>query len=345
MSVLERRLKDASSVDEVRVVRQSVREFESQVARLEITSRVSRHEADLADAEASLAKLRNRTANFDQTVSDRLGPGERLQIDGLFTEAAGALAQKALAKCSHLLRQADDRITAHETRLLAAFTREQEDYARYRTAIDDAADRLDGLSADPSVSRWCAAEIGRVTHVLAKAEAVLRAGRYTEVELAVGEILRVADEIPQRAMDIQLEEDRRQYVVNGIIQALGQLGFVVQNGSPALEQPGVESSSVIIQARRVGGGAVAVSIPQHGDIWYDVDGYPKRYEGTREGQAIVSCDEAETQLTRLHEVISSEFGIETDGLHWQGKDPERLQKQADQLPGDGTADSKPGGRV
>ena len=327
------------------MVRLSVREFENQVAQLETASRIARHEADLVDAAAYLAKLRKRMGSIDQTASDRLAPGERTQLDGLVDAAANALAQKAPAKCVHLLRQADDRIADHESLLHTATTQEQENQARCRAALDEVVDRLDGLRSDAVVSRWCPAEIGRIAHSLSLAEDAFHARRYGDVTIVAAEITRAVDDLMKRAMEIQLEEDRRQYVVNGIIQALGQLGFVVQTGSPALEHPGVQSSSVIIQARRVGGGAVAVSIPQHGDIWYDVDGYPKRSEGTWDGQVLASCDEAEAQLTRLHEVINEEFGIETDGLHWHGKDPERLRKQADQLPGRGTADSKPGGKA
>jgi hypothetical protein len=341
---LERRLARATSVEEVRTVRQAIREFERRLAQQESAARAAQHAADLAAAGGYLSELRRRAEGIGPTMHERISPGGPARVGSLLDQAAAALAQKAPAKCSHVLSQADSELTVVEGKIDAARAREQEEYDRVRAAIEDAADRLGALRADPMVSRWCGADLAAAAQVLGRADEFLRGGRPAEAGAAAADVERAAEDVARRAAEVQLNEDRRQYVVNGIVQAMGRLGFVVQSGSPSLEHPGVASSSVIIHAHRIGGGAVAVSVPQQGDVWYDVDGYPKRTEGVRDGQVITSCDEAEAVLTRLHEVIASEFGIETDGLHWQGKDPARLRKQADQLPGGAKAGEIPGGK-
>ena len=100
----------------------------------------------------------------------------------------------------------------------------------------------------------------------------------------------------------------------------------------AIPSLGVPSSATIIQAVRIGGGAVAVSVPQEGDIWYDVSDFPMRAENTDDGKTIRTCDEAEQEIVRLHEAMKEAFGIEMSELNWDGKDPDRVRKAAERLP-------------
>ena len=113
---------------------------------------------------------------------------------------------------------------------------------------------------------------------------------------------------------------------------MNQMGFVVQAGSPLLEYPGDPASASIIQAQRLGGGAIAVSVPQEGEIWYDVDGYPMRVETNSDGREVRSCDEAQEQIEQLHLAMEKTFGIQMGELMWEGRDPDRIRKAADRLP-------------
>jgi hypothetical protein len=122
---------------------------------------------------------------------------------------------------------------------------------------------------------------------------------------------------------------------------MGQLGLVVQAGYPPPEHAGVTSSATIIQAQRVGGGAIAVSVPQQGEIWYDVDGFPMRVEGAAHGYAR-TCDEAEEQINRMHDAMQQAFGIESSELMWDDKDPDRIRKTAKALPGSAGAQQRRG---
>jgi hypothetical protein len=153
--------------------------------------------------------------------------------------------------------------------------------------------------------------------------------------LADGKLSELSDQINaflQLAQETQLNEDRRNYIVGGIVQVMSQMGFVVQAGSPALEHPGRAGSATIIHARRVGGGSVAVSVPQHGEIWYDVDGFPKRMELGIDGRAGPTCDEAEAQIERMHAVLDQDFGVKMSELLWEGKPKRPERKRAERLP-------------
>jgi hypothetical protein len=161
---------------------------------------------------------------------------------------------------------------------------------------------------------------------------LIGAEQFAAVRAAVADLLARVDQTLAVAQEQQLKEERRQYIVEGLVQAMRQLGFIVQGGTPALEHAGVPASATIIQAERLGGGAIAISVPQEGDIWYDVGGYPMRLETGGDGQPAHTCDEAENQIEQMHAVLNEAFGIQMGELMWDGKNPTRISRQADRLP-------------
>lgn len=199
-------------------------------------------------------------------------------------------------------------------------------------ALAEVGDRLAGLKADEVVLRWAAQEVKALEERMGAISGRIRAGRFALAQEEAAEILQQAERIVAQAQERQLQEERRQYIVSGLLQVLDRMGFMVQAGSPALEYPEISASATLLRAQRLGGGALAVSVPQEGEIWYDVDGFPRRVEAGRDGQPVKSCDEAQAQLEAIHATLEREFGIQMGELRWEGKDPSRIRKAAERLP-------------
>lgn len=193
---------------------------------------------------------------------------------------------------------------------------------------------LAGLRADPMVAQWCRAELAELER---EAE---RAAQGSDPERAA--LAQKAEAILARARECQEQEERRLYIVQSIREAMRDMGFVVTE--PELEHAGVPDSALVFAGVRASGGEVAVSVPTEGDVWYAVDGYPLRVEASAAGDEVSSCDEAEGELLRLHALLGERFGVQVGELGWEGRDPRRNLRHADDLPTSGGADHRRGGR-
>jgi hypothetical protein len=322
----------AASLSEVQQARRRLRHLRDGFQDLVLGVQAARQGAAQASAEAALAALRHRLEGIDRGRSERFDPAALADVERALTEADKALGQKASAKCLHLLKQARAHLDQHLRQVQTRFDAWAEERDSCHAALAEAADRVGALAADPIVGLWASSEAAGLAQQVAGAQRLLDAEQFTAAVEAARGAARAAEEVVTRAQERQLREDRRRYVVRGIVEAMGRLGFVVQAGSPSLENPADKSSATIIHAQRIGGGAVAVSVPQEGDIWYDVADFPMQQRPGPDGQVIRSCDEAEAQIERLHGVLADAFGIQMDKLRWEGKAPEKVRKQADRLP-------------
>jgi hypothetical protein len=199
-------------------------------------------------------------------------------------------------------------------------------------ALAAANDRIAGLRADEIIVRWGSGELAALEERLERSSTLLSDERFDIVLAESAALLEASDAVVGHVQELQLKEERRQYIVQGIVEVMGQMGFVVQQNSPALEHPDEPNSATMIHAVRIGGGAIAVSVPQEGDILYDVDGFPKRTEMGGDGTTVRTCDEAEQEIDRMHEAMKEAFGIEMSELVWEGKEPDRVRKAAERLP-------------
>jgi hypothetical protein len=323
-------LSAADNLREVQRLGRALRSLEGDLAQAAAQAQTASHAAGLAELQVVRLAMQQRLAALDRTRSERFDPGAVAEVERLLREAGTALDRQASAKARHLLDQVGPRLERHLREVQARSAQWDEERDQCRAALAEAADRVAGLRADDVVVRWAAGEVQALEKQVSQLQA--QAGAFAAARAAADAILKQAEETIARAQEKQLAEDRRNYIVRGIVQAMNQMGFVVQAGSPAPEDAGNLASATIIQARRIGGGSVAVSVPQQGDVWYDVAGFPLRTQTGSTGQAVSTCDEAEAQIEKVHAVLADSFGIEMSELHWQGKDPIRIRKQADVLP-------------
>ncbi len=300
--------------------------------------------AHLAKEEAVVDGLERRVAALDQERSRKFdGTG----LDGvlaLVAEAREALTRQDPAKAAKTAGAATARLEQHVSVVERRHTAWQQERHDALAAIAEAEDRVAGLEADEIVMRWCAAEVLALRGQIATAGDQVAAERFIPAREAAASIAQGVESCIARAQETQLKEERRQYVAAGIVQVMQRMGFVVQAGCPSLHDPSVPASDMIIQAQRLGGGAVAVSVPQEGEVWYDVDGFPMRVETGSDGQQVKSCDEAEQAITAMHQALEDAFGIQMSELMWEGKDPGRRARQADALPGSRDAAQRSGRR-
>lgn len=139
-----------------------------------------------------------------------------------------------------------------------------------------------------------------------------------------------SENIIKTASEAQLKAEQRDYIADSIAQSLEEMGFNLVYRQA--EHPDHPASAIILGAATNSGKGISVSVPVEGEIYYDIDGYTKTSTTNVNGQVTASCDEAEGAIAELHELLQAEFGINMSELWWEGKDPDRIIRKADELP-------------
>ncbi len=287
--------------------------------------------ADLAVEEAEVVKLEQRFAGLDKGRSEKFDQTGRQDVASLLQSARSHLQNRELPQARSDTEAVQQKLDNHQRDVAERFAAWQTAKTRAEAGLAAAGDQVSGLRADEVVVRWASRQIDGLEEQLAMLSKLIQDEHFDRVNGETTRLAQASESLVAHAQELQLKEERRQYIVQGIVDVMGQMGFVVQQGSPALEHPSVSTSATTIHAERIGGGAIAVSVPQEGDIWYDVAGFPMRAEATPDGKAVRTCDEAEQEILRMHEAMKEAFGIEMSELNWDGKDPDRVRKAAERL--------------
>lgn len=331
---LEQDAKKASSEKQVRRLRKELGKIESEIRRISAEAEAQLLSENLAEEEAALEGLRRECAAVNQEHAVKFDAAGDQEVRSLLDRADGLLKKKALEDARNEIGRCRTRLQQHQQDVAERLAQWTDERDRTAEAISEAGDRLAGLRADDVTMRWRGDRVNSLDQAFSQAEELLASEQFAEARNAAAALMEQADEVVAQAQAQQLDEDRRQYVVSGIVQAMQDHGLVVQAGYPALEHPNDLSSAAIIEAERLGGGAIVVSVPQDKDeeIMYDVDNFEMNSEVASDGQVVRTCDEAEKQIERVHAVLDEAFGIEMDELMWDGKPSVRIDKAADVLP-------------
>ena len=329
-------LDSATSLADVQRAAREYRRVGDQIGQVLARGQAAAFAAGKSEVESALVELRQRADALDRPAAERFDPQALPELKTLLDDAEDALSRQAPAKARYCIDLARARLERHLADTQAQYGRWAEARNHSLARLADMSDRVAGLRADPVVLRWQTDRIRAFERGLDLIRSSIQEGNFAAADREAADLESQIEPLIQSAQETQLQEDRRAYIVSGIVQVMGQLGFVVQAGSPTLEDPGRPGSATIIHARRVGGGAVAVSVPQEGDLWYDIDGFPKLLKPAADGRLAPTCDEAEAQIQRMHEALEQGFGIEMGELLWEGKAPRPDRKQAERLP-DGQA--------
>ncbi|MEP6670259.1 MAG: hypothetical protein ABJF10_13950 [Chthoniobacter sp.] len=327
--------------DRIRALRQDFGREVSDAARVQAREAAKRMQEEqarqLSRADAECRSAAARIAEYDnakERVFDALGRSEVEQVlvatQSAIVEHDAPTATELAERLAVVIEDHEKKREAERVRWVAACAG-----ARLKVALIDEA--LSGLKADQVVMRWCQNRIDEWIARLVTIEAALAGDRFGEVQIAADEWKPFAESILNEAQEMQLREDRRQYVVRSLCEVLAGQGFVLKNGSPALDYPEYPNSAVMIQARRLSGEALAISVPHDLDerVEYDLDGYERRPHTAADGTPATSCDAAELVIEQMRTVLDGQFGIESSPLEWEGKDPDRIRKGSKDLPGGG----------
>lgn len=286
----------------------------------------------LAQEEGELHSLEHSITKRDQELSIRFDREGLQRLRSLLNDARGDLKKKQLPSLKKKTAALKRELKEHQKRV----NERHQTYLIRRSQVENllsaAEDQVAVLKEDEVAMYWAEQEIGYLSRRLQFTKSLLTRDEFEQVESICQEIKTEIEALLEESNAKQLQEKKRLYILDGIMSVMEEMGFVIQSGYPELENYGDPKSSIILHANRVGGGGVSVSIPQEGDIWYDVDGFPMRVEYSDQGEEMRSCDEAEEQIEAMHQVMEESFGITMSELTWEGKDPNQLSKAADELP-------------
>jgi hypothetical protein len=273
------------------------------------------------------ARLEALTAEADSTLE--AGSLQKAQ-EALLQARRQALGNDSI-QAEFQLRLADraiDRLE-HHVELDAADARKRREQAEQQLLAFEA--MLAGLQADATVMRWLAGNVAEMQQRATELRVKFDNADYSVCNSLADKAAGLEADIVARANAAQIKADQRDYIAHGIRSTLAEMGFVV--GELSEEHPGHPASAVSFSAVNELGRGINVSVPVEGEVFYDVDGYHKSTVSKVGGGNAAVCDSAQQVLEEMHDLLEDGFQVQMSELMWEGKDPERILRQADELPG------------
>lgn len=303
------------------LIREAVQRFRKEEERL--LDRLARASAAFSRLKRVLSDVEHDRLKFDAEGARRcevaLGDLQKLLDAGNPDALESALARLEELTSSHLARTSE----AKESWLKAK-------QAAY-DAIGEAEAILRGMRADQFMMRWHAPRIETAGSELEEARAACAREKF-EVAHTHLTVLRIrSQEWRAQAEALQLEADKRDYIANSLRAALESMGYtaVVEE-----EHQGHPLTAVVVRSVAASGRGIQASVPVDGNVQYVVDGFELRTESGAHGEPSATCDQAESALLALGDVLEGAYGVEMGELSWEGKDPDRTGKKAEPLPKD-----------
>ncbi len=189
---------------------------------------------------------------------------------------------------------------------------------------------ISGLKADQVVFSWCPHLIAEVEKLQTQIHGAISSEDFQQPLQILTQAQSESENIIKIANEAQLKAEQRDYIADSIAESLEEMGFNLLYRQA--EHPDHPASAIILGAATNSGKGISVSVPVEGEIYYDIDGYTKTTSTNVNGEVTASCDEAEGAISELHELLQAQFGINMSELWWEGKDPDRILRQADELP-------------
>ncbi|NCO74952.1 MAG: hypothetical protein GW795_11115 [Cyanobacteria bacterium] len=189
---------------------------------------------------------------------------------------------------------------------------------------------ISGLKADTVVFSWCPHLIAELEQLQTQIQNSIKLEDFQQPLQILTQAQTQSENIIKTANEAQLKAEQRDYIADSIAQSLEEMGFNLVYRQA--EHPDHPATAIILGAATNSGKGISVSVPVQGKIYYDIDGYTKTTTTNVNGEVTASCDEAEGAISELHDLLQAEFGIKMDELLWEGKDPKRITRKADELP-------------
>jgi hypothetical protein len=216
----------------------------------------------------------------------------------------------------------------------------QQQKATAEQALGELQALIIGLRTDPVALRWQIHLVDELAAQLQTGIAAIEAEQFDKPALILAAAKTQEQEIIATANAAQIQADQRDYIAKSIAETLAEMGFFVNE--PQLEDSRYPNAALILKAATNSGKAISISVPVEGEVWYNVDGYSKTTEAAVGGGTAAVCDEAEKVLTEMHDRLGAEFGINMSKVTWEGKDPNRIIRKADDLPNNNQQQNRTG---
>lgn len=282
--------------------------------------------AEVEQEQAVLLHLKRQTA-ASRLLSKKFDPEGLRELEALLSTVESQLKRRDLVNARQEIVRFGKCLVRHRAQVERGQSRWNELCEEAASVLAGAERRLASLQADEPVRRWAASELEALVRRAEELHDNIAAGRFDQVRRESETLLAEADRLAADAEKAQHRQDQRDYVTKSIRESLADLGFWVEEF--AEEQPSAEAT---IQATRLDGRAITVSVPLEGSLRWAAEGFPMEVVSGSDGQPARACDEAAEQIEAIKAHLAREHGVETGELTWSGKDPHRTGKAAKRQP-------------
>jgi hypothetical protein len=297
----------------------------------QIAETTQRDQVRINDLVEQLAELERQGAR------ELDGKGRQEVLDHINNARAELQGGDATAR-DYQLRLAGQALARHRATVDQARAQQAAEQLAAEKTVDEMAQVVAGIQADPNVMRWVAPAVEEMTEKVEQARRRFKAGERGGLEQVLAALRAEEQALVEKANAAQLKADQRDYIAASLRQVLENMGFIV--GKSREEHEGHPATALLLNAVNAQGQGLSVSVPVDGEVWYDVDGYALSTESKVGGGTAAVCDEAEAVIDELHEALEQEFEVRTGELMWENKDPQRILRSADELPRSGDAEDR-----
>lgn len=267
---------------------------------------------------------------------EQLGPQTvdadgRKEIDRLVAALNDNARRLSPADNEQRIAELRERVESHLSQVFAAIEALNQQRAEAREQINQFEDQLNILAKEEAIKRWAHVDVEAVREQLAPTRSMVDEGAIETAQKSLTGLKEKLESIVAEVERVELLEKQRQFIVDGVQNALVGMGFEVADGFPSPEDRNNPFSATLLRASQHNGRSISVSIPQNRkeSLWYEVDGFDMN-EDSQQGQLVRTCDTASVQLTQLHEQLR-EIGINMSDLWWDGM-PDDNFRTAEELP-------------
>jgi len=333
----------AQATDETRLQRlaeqvtQVSADLQREISRKRRDDAEKQRRAELDRQQFELSELDRQVQQIPPADAAKFDATGQAQVQQALQTVRQAIAQGNPAAVRSPLQQAIAAVNQHSQQVSQRRAAWQRRKAEAEQQQGELAALIAGLEADPVVMRWQAAEVATLQQQAQAAQQAIAAEQFEQVAPLLQAAQGQAESMVAIANAAQLKADQRDYIANSIAQTLEEMGFVTYRKPEHADHP---ATAILIEAGTNSGKGICVSVPVEGEVLYDVEGYAKQTAAAVGGGTAAVCDEAEQVITEMHQVLADQFGVQMSELTWEGKDPNRQLRKADDLPSSQPARSR-----
>lgn len=274
---------------------------------------------DLQQQTFELHELRCRLVNVPEELALKFDAAGQIQVRQALQAVAAALDRGDPARVQPKLNQAENLLRQH----IDTVVQQQVDWEQRQSTAEDQLSELKALVTELQqaslIKDWYSESLLALTTEVNTAQQAIEQEQFHRVKEILTLTQDRVNDLEERAMAAQTKADQRDYVTDSIAQTLEDMGFTIVYRKS--EHPNHPASATILAASNNAGKSLSVSVPIEGEVFYDVDGYPKGTVITVSGDQASVCDEAEQVIQEMHTALSEKRGVRMSPLNWSGKEP------------------------